>query len=72
MPKIDKVNYSLLFCFLLDNVNSPRTLGLSGFILDSARVISNKVHTMSTAGDLDMPLSYFSMQFGQFLDHDIT
>ena len=51
--------------------DEPRTQGKFG-ILPGARVVSNKVHTKSTAADLDPPLSYFTKQFGQFLDHDIT
>ncbi|VDI74777.1 Hypothetical predicted protein [Mytilus galloprovincialis] len=51
----------------------PRITGVAGFALPGAREISTTVHTASVAPDnLTPPLSYFMMQFGQFLDHDIT
>lgn len=52
--------------------NLPRANGVFG-VLPGAREISTIVHTASVAPDnLTRPLSYFVMQFGQFLDHDIT
>ncbi|XP_063439582.1 peroxidasin-like [Mytilus trossulus] len=57
----------------VQGTNLPRITGVSGSALPGAREISTTVHTASVAPDhLTPPLSYFMMQFGQFLDHDIT
>ena len=53
-----------------DNVDMPRG-GLSSSSLPSARDVSNAVHkTRQIVGNKDASLMV--MQFGQFLDHDIT
>uniref|UniRef100_A0A0M3HGY4 Peroxidasin n=1 Tax=Ascaris lumbricoides TaxID=6252 RepID=A0A0M3HGY4_ASCLU len=51
-------------------IDTPRSLSVNGVPLPSARVISNTIH-------FDQPYNHvkFSlmlMQFGQFLDHDMT
>uniref|UniRef100_A0A0M3HHH3 Chorion peroxidase n=1 Tax=Ascaris lumbricoides TaxID=6252 RepID=A0A0M3HHH3_ASCLU len=53
-----------------DGIDTPRSLSVNGVPLPSARVISNTIH-------FDQPYNHvkFSlmlMQFGQFLDHDMT
>lgn len=48
----------------------PRSKSVTGELLPSARVISNKIH-------FDLPISqqmysHMIMQFGQILDHEVT
>ncbi|XP_046332929.2 lactoperoxidase-like [Haliotis rufescens] len=57
-----------------DGVSSPRekaTLGSSSK-LPSARLVSTTVHTPSTNADRHASYTHMLMQWGQFLDHDIT
>ena len=53
-----------------DKINIPRG-GLNSLRLPSPRSISSKVHRLKRIED-DPNISLMVMQFGQFLDHDIT
>ncbi|XP_071090814.1 salivary peroxidase/catechol oxidase-like [Haliotis cracherodii] len=57
-----------------DGVSTPRQLATSGAPnhLPSARTVSTTVHTPSTDSDLSDDYTHMLMQWGQFLDHDIT
>ena len=53
-----------------DNVSRPRTISVTGNPLPSARTVSTSIHN-----DIPHPHARYTlmvMQFGQFLDHDIT
>ena len=53
-----------------DNIGKPRTRSEAGTPLPSARQVSKSVHT--TKSRVDRKHSHMVMQWGQFLDHDIT
>ncbi|XP_046379040.2 peroxidasin homolog pxn-1-like [Haliotis rufescens] len=57
-----------------DNVSSPRKFAVSGApnLLPSPRTVSTTVHIPSTDADLSANFTVMLMQWGQFLDHDIT
>ena len=53
-----------------DGISLPRG-GLSNSRLPSARDVSAKVHRVTAAKE-EPVVSLMVMQFGQFLDHDLT
>ncbi|XP_046571246.1 peroxidasin-like [Haliotis rubra] len=55
-----------------DAVSSPRQNSTSGVELPSTRTVSTTVHPPSSAEDLHPLFTVMLMQWGQFLDHDIT
>ncbi|XP_046572567.1 myeloperoxidase-like isoform X1 [Haliotis rubra] len=55
-----------------DGISSPRVNAIGGGDLPSARLVSTTVHTPSTEADLHVNYTHMLMQWGQFLDHDIT
>ncbi|XP_071089130.1 salivary peroxidase/catechol oxidase-like [Haliotis cracherodii] len=56
-----------------DYISSPREQSyVSSSKLPSARLVSTTVHTPSTDSDLSEDYTHMLMQWGQFLDHDIT
>ncbi|XP_067656392.1 myeloperoxidase-like [Haliotis asinina] len=55
-----------------DGISSPRVKAVGGGDLPSARLISTTVHTPSTEADRHANYTHMLMQWGQFLDHDIT
>ncbi|XP_046548359.1 peroxidase-like [Haliotis rubra] len=55
-----------------DGVSSPRRTARSGNLLPSAREVSFMVHESDEKIDVQAAASHLLMQFGQFLDHDIT
>ncbi|XP_076461478.1 salivary peroxidase/catechol oxidase-like [Babylonia areolata] len=54
-----------------DGVSHPRTLSRDGRPLPSARLVSTRVHQPTPDGDLK-DFTHLVMQWGQFVDHDIT
>lgn len=54
-----------------DGLDQPRSTDINGDPLPGARTISFKVHTDSDATTQMNDLSHFSMEFGQFISHDI-
>ena len=53
-----------------DGISAPRTRSVTGGLLPSARTVSTSIHN-----DISHPHARYTlmvMQFGQFLDHDIT
>ena len=56
---------------MLTGVSSPRSTSLSGQPLKSAREISQALTITSDALEFQ-DLTLMVMQWGQFLDHDIT
>ncbi|XP_071089128.1 salivary peroxidase/catechol oxidase-like [Haliotis cracherodii] len=56
-----------------DHISSPREKShVSSSKLPSARLVSTTVHTPSTDADRHASYTHMLMQWGQFLDHDIT
>ncbi|XP_067656694.1 myeloperoxidase-like [Haliotis asinina] len=57
-----------------DGISSPREKAFKGWNakLPSARLVSTTVHTPSTNADRHAYYTHMLMQWGQFLDHDIT
>nr|UYM80461.1 mantle peroxidase-like protein [Novocrania anomala] len=55
-----------------DFVDSPRTVGISGFSLPNARRVSFTVHEKSTPANQLKSLTHMLMQWGQWTDHDLT
>ncbi|XP_041373987.1 chorion peroxidase-like [Gigantopelta aegis] len=56
-----------------DGVSKPRFFQRDGRILPSARLVSTNCHSEGNEGELrDHNLSLLFMQWGQFVDHDIT
>jgi hypothetical protein len=58
--------------FVPTGIDAPRTLGLSGEELPSARVISNELHKADGLAPRNDKLTMMVMQWGQFLDHDVV
>jgi len=59
------------FFLYFKGVNSPR-LGESGFELPSARLVSQSLTEFSHRSTQSEIWTLMLMQWGQFLDHDIT
>ncbi|XP_052710144.1 heme peroxidase 2-like [Crassostrea angulata] len=59
-----------MFPFYEDDVQDPRSRDVNGRPLPGPREISNAVHQRSTNRHV-MDLSQFTMEFGQFVSHDI-
>ncbi|XP_063411220.1 peroxidase-like [Mytilus trossulus] len=57
--------------FYEDGLDDPRATDVFGDPLPLARDISVKVHTVSDSTTQMNDLSHFSMEFGQFVSHDI-
>ncbi|XP_052080790.1 peroxidase-like [Mytilus californianus] len=57
--------------FYEDGLDDPRATDVFGDPLPLARDISVKVHTVSDSTTQMNDLSHFSMEFGQFISHDI-
>ncbi|XP_071089131.1 salivary peroxidase/catechol oxidase-like [Haliotis cracherodii] len=55
-----------------DGISSPREEATAGGVLPSARLVSTTVHIPSTNADRHASYTHMLMQWGQFLDHDIT
>ncbi|XP_067664572.1 chorion peroxidase-like [Haliotis asinina] len=55
-----------------DGVASPRQYSKTGAKLPSARTVSTTVHAPSSADDVNPKFTVMLMQWGQFLDHDVT
>ncbi|XP_014781054.1 peroxidase-like protein [Octopus bimaculoides] len=55
-----------------DGVSSPRTLGVFGNPLPSARLVSTTIHEADSENTRNPFVSHMVMQWGQFIDHDIT
>lgn len=55
---------------LLSGISRPRTLGVTGVPLPSPRVVSTVIHP--DISNLHTRYTLMSMQFAQFLDHDLT
>ncbi|KAL3886206.1 hypothetical protein ACJMK2_026215 [Sinanodonta woodiana] len=56
---------------LYDSFDQPRQTSVFNGPLPLARTISSQFHAQSVLGDLMPDLSHMSMEFGQFLSHDI-
>ncbi|KAK7466753.1 hypothetical protein BaRGS_00037162, partial [Batillaria attramentaria] len=54
-----------------DGISEPRILGRNGGPLTSARDISNMLHPTGPNGQMTS-LTHMVMQWGQFIDHDLT
>ncbi|XP_046564376.1 peroxidasin homolog [Haliotis rubra] len=55
-----------------DGISSPRTTGSDGSPLVSARLVSTTLHTPDVDASSQSDVTHMVMQWGQFLDHDIT
>ncbi|KAK6174188.1 hypothetical protein SNE40_017509 [Patella caerulea] len=55
-----------------DGASEPRTQGVDGSPLPSARVVSREIHENDRGQGEMSTLTHMVMQWGQFLDHDIT
>ncbi|XP_067680260.1 peroxidase-like [Haliotis asinina] len=55
-----------------DGISSPRTSGLYGIPLASPRLICTTLHTSDANIKSENDVTHMVMQWGQFLDHDIT
>ncbi|XP_046342548.2 peroxidase-like [Haliotis rufescens] len=55
-----------------DNISSPRTTGSDGTSLVSPRLVSTNLHTPDVDATSQSDVTHMVMQWGQFLDHDIT
>lgn len=54
-----------------DGISAPRSLGKNGFSLASPRDISNLLHHSGPAAQMTS-LTHMVMQWGQFIDHDLS
>lgn len=64
------LTYYTILVFMFTGVNAPRRTASNGQELPSSRLVSTRV-----AQDSDSPSSNYTllvMQWGQFLDHDLT
>ncbi|ESO96969.1 hypothetical protein LOTGIDRAFT_115464 [Lottia gigantea] len=55
-----------------DGVSEPRTTSVDGSQLPSARLVSREVHETDRGQQEMSSLTHMLMQWGQFVDHDIT
>ncbi|XP_046371516.2 peroxidasin-like [Haliotis rufescens] len=55
-----------------DGMRIPRLRGMGGIPLPSARLVSTTVHTPDDSYPVSRSITSMVMQWGQFLDHDIT
>ncbi|XP_071078861.1 salivary peroxidase/catechol oxidase-like isoform X2 [Haliotis cracherodii] len=55
-----------------DDISSPRTTGSDGTPLVSPRLVSTTLHTPDVDATSQSDVTHMVMQWGQFLDHDIT
>lgn len=56
---------------MFTGLDDPRATDIFGDPLPGPRVVSVKVHTDSDSTTQMIDLSHFSMEFGQFVSHDI-
>lgn len=63
-----------MFFHIVDvpGVSTPRELSLFGFPLTSTRKISTTVHEHGPKKEPKNKYNHMLMQWGQFVDHDIT
>jgi len=66
----DETQNRLLYPAFADGVSKPRTFGKNGRLLPNPRKITLDVH--KDEDHLDPQFTLFVMQWGQFVDHDIT
>ena len=67
-PQCTRRSYNS-FCFA--DISKPRQYSVTGKLLPSPRLISNKLHRTGVSGMLEPIHSAMLMQWGQLLDHDI-
>ena len=58
-------------CHITD-YDSPRQYGVSGRLLPNPRLVSNLVHRGIGPEVLQLDVTLFLMQWGQFTDHDVV